>query len=187
MAEDQEPEEEQVPDEPKVLTKEDLRNADPNASIPRKLVPIPQFGGSVWVWAVSIENRLIINEHAGIGTEKYDQQKFYAAYVSMALRDSGEDDAQQVFIVPGPDAKLILQRDASAIEEIVQTSMALTVGTSTLEEAVEGTAEFFGRAEAILSCVKHICSVSGASEDCPVKSSGMCPTESSSLDLPPTE
>lgn len=182
MAEDQQPEE-----EPKVLTREDLRAADPNASIPRKLVDLPQLGGSAWVWAVSMENRLIIADHAGTGTPEYNKEKFYAASVSMALRDSGEDDALQVFVVPGPDEKAILHMESSTIEKIVQTSLELSSGTADIEEAVEGTAELFGMSEATRSCVMRICSASGASEDCPVKSSGMCPTESSSPDSPLTE
>ncbi len=173
-------------DEPRVLGKADLVGRE-RSTLRRELVHFPELKGSLWVWQLSWQDRLIVDEQSRNADGERDTQKWYACVVSMAVRESGEDMAQQLWTaeVSPAHVKGIANLGAETVERIVATSLGLSGAQQKVEEAVEKLAGFTAEAaEQTASCLARLCSVSGASEGCPVKS---CRTRTSESCSTPSE
>ena len=142
--------------ETKVLSRKDFLDADgkrrhPRERLPRKLEEIPHLGQG-WVWAVSSKDRELAHEMAGgvPADEGHDPEKYSYAMFSAALRDSGENDSQQVLVYTGgaaeDDAKLIEELPSVAVQFVNMTAMALEFGEG-LVASIQKAKEDFMQAE----------------------------------------
>ena len=138
----------------RVITRSDLRDESgkftqhPRASIRRKLVECPELGGSVWVWGISTNDRLLADNYAGgAPSEKgHKNGDWTEALVAAALRESDEDDARPLYDVPGLDNGRLLQMGYGFVNRMLAESFTLDFGGD-VAEAIEEEIENFTTAE----------------------------------------
>lgn len=161
-----------------------LRAMDSRSTVRRELLDVPELGGSLCVWGLSCADRLLVEQlTAAAGDNQTERNRIrLAAWVSMAVRESLDDGALQVWQgdVKDSDRKLILGFGDRIIDRIVDKSSELTGDPQKQSELLERIADFIRAAEAeTRSCLERLCSVSAASEGCPQRSSGACPNRTS--------
>lgn len=167
-----------------VLDPQALKTLNTRSTVKRELLPIPELNGSLCVWGLSCQDRLIVEQltaQAGEDPGLRNEARI-AAWVSMAVRESLEDDALQVWqgdVMPA-ERKRVLGLGGSIIDRIMDKSVDLTSGGKRREETLEAIAGFMREAAAPMrSCLERLCSASAASDDCPLKSSDECPRTNS--------
>lgn len=165
-----------------VLDPAALRVLNTRETVRRELLPVPELSGALCVWGLSCQDRLLVEQlvaQAGEDSVVRNEVRI-GAWVSMAVRESLEDDALQVWRgdVKPEDRKRILGFGDTIIERIMDKSVELTGEGKKQDETLERIAGFMRAAVAPThSCLARVCSVSAASEGCPLKSSAECPRE----------
>lgn len=167
-----------------VLDPQQLREMDTRETVRREMLDVPELSGQLCVWGLSCSDRLLVEQLvAGAGDNAQAKQEVrIAAWISMAVRESLEDDALQVWQgdVDPAQRKTILGFGGAIVDRIMEKSVELTGDPAQQEEILERIAGFIRAAGApMLLCLARLCSLSAASEDCPQKSSGECPLENS--------
>lgn len=167
-----------------MLDPQALRDVDGRSTVRRELFPVPELDGSLCVWGLSCEDRLLVEQlTAQAGDDQGARtQARVAAWISMAVRESLDDGALQIWRgdVKPEDAKKILAFDATIIDRVMDKSIELTGEPQQQEELLGRIRDFMREAEGEThSCLARLCSVSAASEGCQARSSDECPLRNS--------